>query len=381
LAKLTYRGVAVVVPEGEAVEALLARIDDTGLGRRLMRSLNPSAQAGWRKLVMRLYLSGLQDGIDRAIELDPDAEEASPAESIMPDETPVALDDLRADGGREMRSPVQAVVDRYRRSVLKVPHLPEGMIRLNRLLSDTDADVGEVVELIERDPVLKGRVMAQAAGLNGGRAPRTLNEAVVRVGIRDVTRCVLAAGNRALFGFATRAREGDLRDLWQHSLATALMAEILAGDLEGAHPGSFFLHGLLHDVGRAVLLKIFDDIESEASEEGPFTREEVARTIDGLHGQFGHALLQKWGFGDTFAEVALFHHQPHKAFSHRRLVAAVGLADALACRLGYGGESHAIVGDEPAEHPSARTLGLTAEVLEFAARQLKRSYEALVGGI
>jgi HD-like signal output (HDOD) protein len=371
LAKLIYRGVAVVVPEGEAVEALLTRIDDSGLGRRLMRSLNPSAQAGWRKLVSRLYLSGLQDGIDRAIELDEHAAIAANDASAL-DTTPVALSDLDAD----VRSPVQAVVERYRRSVLKVPTLPDAVVRLNRLLCDPDHDVSEVSELIDRDPALRAGVMNLAA--TGGRPPRSIQDALVRVGIRDLTRFALAAGNKALFGFATVGRQSEVRDLWHHSLATALAADLLAPEIEGAAPGAYFLHGLLHDVGRAVLWKIFDDIETESPTGRPFGGEVVARTIDGLHGQFGQALLQKWGFGESFGEVALLHHQPHKAFGHRKLVAAVGLADAIACRRGFGAEDASGDPDEPADHPAARSLGLGAEVLDFTGHQLKRAFESLV---
>lgn len=381
MAKLTYRGVAVVVPEGEAVEALIDRIDDAGLGRRLLRSLNPEALRAWRKLVTRLYLAGLQDGIDRVIELDPAGESPAPEVGTSPDETPVALRDLRAECGRDVRSPVQAVVDRYRRSVLKLPRLSDAVVRLNRLLCDPDHDFEAVIAVLERESGLAQKVLALAASslyARGGRAPRSLTEAALRIGARELSRFLLATGNKPLFGIGGEGRQTDRVGLWHHGLATALMAEILAGELDGAHPAAHFLHGLVHDIGRGVLMRIFDDIEAEAPDEQPFSRDEVARTIDGLHGQFGAALLQKLRFDESYAEVALFHHQPHKAFAHRELVHAVALADLLVDRLGFGGDHQPWVGDDLTEHPSARALGVGADILDYASRRLKREFEQLV---
>lgn len=375
MSKLLYRGVAVVVPEGDAVEALLGRMDDVGLGRRLLRSLNPAAQAGWRKLVTRIYVAGLQDGVDRALQPDEDTEALADL-AAHPDARPTEAFGSRSEP--EGRSPVQAVVDRYRRSVLKVPTLSESMSRLNRLLVDPNHDVGEAIDLIDADAGLRAGLLAYTGGNGGGgRPPRSVHEAVARVGHREATRFVLAAGNRGLFAFPARGRDAEMRNVWQHGLATALLADLLAGELEGLHPAACFLHGLMHDCGRAVLTKIFDDLESEATSGPPFGREEVARTLDRLHGQFSQVLLQKWGFGESFAEVAMFHHQPQKAFAHRSLVSVVSLADALAARHGFGA-GHDLVADEEEEHAAARLLGLSEDALDFAVRQLRRAYESLV---
>jgi len=368
-----HRGVSIDVPEGDALTTLLDRADETGAARRLLAGLSGAARDGMLKLFARLYQTGVEDGIDRSMEL----RGTMPAPPSVPSTGPASA----APPAGQMRSPVQAVVERYRSSELTLPSPPDVAMRLNRIVEEADFEIASVVELVRSEPTLTAKVMGLASSPAyslSGKTPRSLNDAVMRVGSRDLTKFLMALCNRRVFAARGEWSAEALRDLWHHSLATAILSELLADDVPGLVPAQLFLHGLLHDIGRAVLVQIFDEMSADPEYEGAFGAEEIARTIDGLHGQFGSALLQKWRFADSFTEVAMFHHTPQKSFAHQNVVAVVALADVVAGRLGFGGEAHDFASANLADHPSARHLGLSAEQIDYASQQMRRSYDSMV---
>lgn len=376
--KITHRNVPLIVPEAAAIDTLLDRADANGAGRRLLKALEHKAgRDGMRKLMAAVYLQGMREGVDRALAQSgvgtPLPGGSAPVEH--PEPVPETL--LELDAANRPRSPVQLVVERFRNEELRLPALPEATLQLNRLLANPDHDMTAVVELIRKDLGLTTRVLKLAASpayALGGKGPRNLQEAVMRLGARELGKQLLAFSNKRLFNFRCKAREKALRDLWHHGLATAVAAEHLSLDVPGLHAPTCFLHGLMHDIGRALLLQIFDEVEDGGT---CFPADEVNRTIDSLHGQFGAALLQRWRFDDSFGEVAMFHHQPQKAFGNAKLVACVALAACVATRLGFGGEAEREGAPEPAHHPSAAYLGLSAERLQGVDTHLRRHFEVM----
>jgi len=374
--KTSHRSVVLVVPEGPAIDRLLELADTDGVGRRLLKGLdNPGSRDGMRKLLANIYLQGMREGVDMTLAATRSST-PGPTERPLEQENDAGTPPL-VDETRRSRSPVQLVVERFRNEELRLPAMPEVTQRLNRLLGNPDHDLALVIDLIRRDIALSARVMKLAASpafTLGGRGPRNLQEAIVRLGARELGQQLLAYSNRRLFAFRCRHREHALRDLWHHGLATAIVAEYLAPEVPGLHAPTCFLHGLLHDIGRALLLQIFDEIEDGGTR---FNPEEVERTIDSLHGQFGSALLQRWRFDDSFGEVAQFHHQPHKSFSNMKLVACVALAGSLAVRCGFGQEEDPHAHLEPIHHPASSFLGLGAERLAGVEQHLRRQFQAL----
>src|SRR6476661_106883 len=96
--------------------------------------------------------------------------------------------------------------------------------------------------------------VANSAKFGTGDTRPTLAWAVTRLGMREVYRVVLeivtAPGlkgpDAALFGKV---------DLWQHSLATAVASQVLSERLTHEDNDVVFSAGLLHDIGKMVLVR------------------------------------------------------------------------------------------------------------------------------
>ncbi|MBU0551300.1 HDOD domain-containing protein [Myxococcota bacterium] len=355
MTRIKHRGVVVALPEGEGVERLLDELEEGALGHQLLGHLGAPTQARLRRLFLALYAAGARDGINRALELGVDPE-GTPAEVAPPPSVEAAP-----------RSAIQRVIARAQRGPLKLPQPPETGAQVNRILADPDYDVSKLVEVVKRDPALSAKLMALGASpffMGRGRPPRTLNDAIMRVGSRELSKFLMTECNQQLFNFSTMRRKGAIKALWVHSLITASLSEQIAYELEAPNPPSYFLHGLLHDIGKAVLYQILSDEEDDLPED------EVMTIIDSLHGRFGATLLTKWRFDKTFLDVATQHHDPQP---HGGLVGVVQLANQLAYALLEPDEAPL----PEAAQPYARFLGLNEDALKRTQHLARRSFEAL----
>jgi hypothetical protein len=106
---------------------------------------------------------------------------------------------------------------------LKLPAIPEVMLRLDRALRDPDVGVRVVADAVRAEPVatLKLIGVANAATFAGLGRVSTVEGAIGRLGFAETKRVVLAA---ALASRLTRVAgwEEDIERTYQHSIATAL---------------------------------------------------------------------------------------------------------------------------------------------------------------
>jgi putative nucleotidyltransferase with HDIG domain len=123
----------------------------------------------------------------------------------------------------------------------------------------------------------------------------------------------------------------DFKAFWRHSIATALCAELLAKQMRIDQEFAFTA-GLLHDIGRLVLVTRFPKdyeaaLKHRAAHDGYLLDSE--RALLGIdHVIAGHALAQHWNFSTVLQDAIVGHHDPEKA-GNRSLAAVVHIADAI----------------------------------------------------
>lgn len=236
--------------------------------------------------------------------------------------------------------PAKSLADRIRDAVkrgqLTLPPLPELATQLLSLLRDPDrADLGHVGSLIENDPALAASVMRLAnSSLFGGlRQVDSLREASARLGLRQITTMVTTVSHRGHFQSEDPERMAILHRLWDHAVTAGVAAKHVTAR-GGGDRAEAFLAGLLHDVGKLLVLKGADTIDARPG--APHI--EVATVLDlmaALHAELGHAVLKEWRVPEPIARVALRHHEPRPA-ADEVLVLRVQVANAIAKKLGAG---------------------------------------------
>jgi HD-like signal output (HDOD) protein len=220
---------------------------------------------------------------------------------------------------------------------LVLPVFTEAAARLQSLQNSEDYGAVDVERLIHADQVLVAEVLRAAnSPFFGGLAQiQTVRNAIVRLGLRQVSHLAVLASHRAGFDARDKGIRNTLQRLWGHASATAMAAGWLAGRLGfGADLESqSFLGGLLHDVGKLVILRAIDEIkhnEGDRFEVSPALLEEILETA---HPNIGYHFLKQWDIPEVYCEIARDHHT--KDFDQSRIpLVTVRLANSAGARMG-----------------------------------------------
>jgi putative nucleotidyltransferase with HDIG domain len=122
-----------------------------------------------------------------------------------------------------------------------------------------------------------------------------------------------------------------VRGAFRHSFATALFAQDIAR-ARRATVDSAFIAGLLHDIGRPLLLQALIDLYRDAKLAPE--REAILAAADEAHAYVGGLLADNWALPPRVAEAVRKHHAPAGC----ELAMMVALADSLAHAALDGGE-------------------------------------------
>jgi putative nucleotidyltransferase with HDIG domain len=228
----------------------------------------------------------------------------------------------------------EQIRDSVRRGRLVLPPLPELATRLIGMLRDHErADLGRVGALIEKDQALAASVLRMAnSALFGGLLEVTaLGEASARLGLRQITTMVTTVSHRGHFAHEDPERLEILHRLWEHALTVATLSRRLMERARG-DGAEAYLAGLLHDVGKLLVLKGVDDIDARPGSVR-IPRSEIVRLMLPLHCDLGYAVLRQWKLPGAIAKVALRHHDT-KHMDQDALVLRVQAANAMASHMG-----------------------------------------------
>ena len=154
-------------------------------------------------------------------------------------------------------------------------------------------------------------------------------------------------------------------ELWVHVLACAYGSKMIAQHLKFDDPDKYFLLGLIHDIGKALLLKAFTDV----SQSEFLNMEMVKDNLQEGHVSLGAGLLKRWGFGDEFITVISHHEDIEFNPETGKELLVVHLANMLTRNMGYS-----LFGNEIdiAELESAKLLEIDADALDKIGEEVKK---------
>jgi putative nucleotidyltransferase with HDIG domain len=209
--------------------------------------------------------------------------------------------------------------------------------RLLTLLASPDVEVAEVSELIKSDATLSARMLRciNSAAFGLGRQISDVRQAVALMGF-DRTRQITAMCATAAFR-GTR-HNPELNVCWEHSMATAVLANEIATSCE-AFAKIAFTAGILHDIGRLGLIVAYPSRYAgamRAAHEKRVDFLDFEREQFGLdHAEAGRLLAESWELPEEFRIVAGRHHDPCEG-TEVDLLRITHVACRLADALGYG---------------------------------------------
>jgi HD-like signal output (HDOD) protein len=302
----------------------------------------------------------------------------------------------RADYGRGeyqieapdfMLSP-EAMTAHLRRTLVspsyKPPLLPSIALELMKLTRQPGVSLVEVRKLLERDPLLAGKVLqlAQSALYSRGAPVRSLHDAISLLGLRTLADLFLQTV-LSMRVFRADGYDAPMATLMQHSMLTAHIAR-LACRMTALPDEYAFMCGLLHDAGMAAGLLIFADSQGpRSSQDGsrskpppPPSYGEVSVALCAVHEEASAILAEAWKLNPDIRIVIGSHHHLHASGGRvHPLAAVVCVSDWIASEAGasMGSESDFIQAEVAAKELrfTKANLGELAakarEILELSA--------------
>ncbi len=256
-------------------------------------------------------------------------------------------------------------LDDYINRVQHLPPAPKILPQLLALLSRDNIDSSQVVDLMMYDPALTAAALQLCNSAYFAAAPASdLSEAVARLGFQRIYQLVAAVSGARLLSSAQKGYGIDEGELWKHSVASAVAAQLIAEKLGDDH-NLVYTCALLHDLGKIVLAtgleKIYGKIIEDVEKNQQALLEAEKKLLGVQHAEIGGRLLARWKFPANIVSAVCYHHDPAAAGEHQRLAAYVYVSNLIAHFLGYGFGHHAFAMRGRAE--ALQILGLRGEHL------------------
>ena len=233
--------------------------------------------------------------------------------------------------------------------------LPEVAVQVNRIADDPSTRAEQVASIILRDPTLTSKVLRIInSSYYGLRCEvKSIQHAVAYLGISQVRNLVVSSALVESFRFEHGVVEP--RTIWEHSLGCAIGAKRLGDRLQAIDGDGAYLGGLLHDVGRILLVS--QRPEEYAAVVGTCERgvcsliDAETSAFDVSHAEVGHALGRAWGFSEPVLSMILHHHRPDEAGEFAPMAAVIGLANSICHRerMGFGFQLDLEIAEEEAD--------------------------------
>jgi putative nucleotidyltransferase with HDIG domain len=209
------------------------------------------------------------------------------------------------------RSEIKRIVRRLE----ALPTMPVVAAKILKIFTEQNPDIDEVIKLIETDQSITMKILKLVNSAYFGLPSRisSIKKAVLMLGSSEV-RCVLLSVtvSESLIKCLRETGSNKQEDLWKHSLACAVCAEMTASKTCPNLKAEAFVGGLLHDVGKLILLECFPDKTKQVrkihTEQG-ISWSQAEQDILGVdHATVGKWLAEKWNLPQIFIQAIWLHH-------------------------------------------------------------------------
>ena len=203
-----------------------------------------------------------------------------------------------ADCPDEARHLVQQIVDG---GDFELPLLPEAASQLLGMCNEPDCPPQELAACIRRDQAIATHVLrlANSTAFYSGAEIVSLQQAIARLGLHQIRLIVLVISCQSRV-FDVQGFDAEVRNSFRRSLGAALFNQEIARtrrlNVEDA-----FLCGLLHDIGRPVLLQALVDVQKKQGFN--VDRQSGLEAVDQHRIEVGTKIIESWKLPRRVAQI------------------------------------------------------------------------------
>lgn len=226
---------------------------------------------------------------------------------------------------------------------LTLPSLPDIVMRVNTMIDDPSVGVADLGRVASQDPAVTARVLRLANsgyyGLN--EQVTSAEQAVTVIGARALRNVAMQTSILKHYEHLRSVPDFDLDELWKHLTLVARLAQALgkfAAPRTGMQADDFYACGLLHDIGKVVILEGMTEEYLEcmriARRTGSTLHAAEEQVFGFTHIDVGTVLASQWQLPEKVAQAIEYHHGPSSAVLEYPHVGVIAIADQIGYRAG-----------------------------------------------
>ncbi|WP_210394871.1 HDOD domain-containing protein [Motiliproteus sediminis] len=193
--------------------------------------------------------------------------------------------------------------------------LPDVVLRVNELLESEHATITDIGDVIGHDPALSARLLKLVNSAFYGFPSQvdTISRAITLIGTNEVRSIVLASSATAVF----RDVSSDLIDMnsfWHRSVYCGLVGKKIASATRRTRGESQFLTGLLHDLGKLILIirapAEYEQLMRVSCEQGTAMADLEEEWLGFSSAELGAQLLNHWRLPENLWQPVRHQYHP-----------------------------------------------------------------------
>jgi len=263
---------------------------------------------------------------------------------------------------------IEEIINKYKNDEIELPILSNVVHEIQKVINNPATTIDDLASIIERDAVISVRLISVANSpiYRGSEKVVTVKHAIPRIGVKETHSIVTTISNKSLYNTRDKAFKDIMERLWLHSLASGYIAKALSSELKLGESEKYYFMGLVHDIGKVLLVKTFGDLHAKNN---LLDINFIMEAIKEAHTSFGGAILRKWGFSEALVRIPLRHEGPDFRLDTDKEILTINLASNIADNIGYGLKED--VCHDPSRLKSARFLDADPGMIEDISQQIK----------
>jgi len=206
--------------------------------------------------------------------------------------------------------------DHLESRINQIPPMPEIWHRVQEILQQDDASAGDLGQCVAQDPVLTAQILkvCNSSAYAGADSAEVSNIplAIARLGLDEASSIIFRSLAPDLGG--SEQRKTEIRHIWFHSQAIAMVSRILAEPSHHLSRHDATLMGMLHDIGKLVVLHIASEAQLNRLkimiDKGVSSLAAEHASLGYTHIDAGMMLALHWQLPRHVQRSIAFHHHP-----------------------------------------------------------------------
>ncbi|MEE8492501.1 MAG: HDOD domain-containing protein [Nitrospirales bacterium] len=235
-------------------------------------------------------------------------------------------------GSQEPVSQIRAALaERIEQGTLDLPLLPQVASQVMALTGDPNTDAARFSSLIHQDQALAGHILRIAnCPAYMPRSPIvSLQQSIAWLGLNILAEIAVTISLQNGV-FRVQGYKAEIKQLWRHAFATALYGKEIAR-LGRHNVESAFLCGLLHSIGKPVILHAVSELQKQVETTLPW--DAMHMLMQEYHTQVGTVMADRWNLPSQVRAAITYYDNYMQAPSHPQAAMTTCLANRFATHL------------------------------------------------